>query len=92
MNKSPKKYTVAVCLSAIFGVIGVHHFYLERWAHGSIDLTLSLIALYFFSQQQYIWAGLFFLMDLVHTVYVTSLLIIGKYKDGNGLFVKAPNH
>ena len=28
---SEKSYAIAVSLSAIFGVIGVQHFYLERW-------------------------------------------------------------
>jgi hypothetical protein len=29
--KSEKRYTTAVILSGVFGVVGIHHFYVERW-------------------------------------------------------------
>ena len=37
IEPSEKSYVVAVCISAIFGVIGIHHFYLGRYIEGVID-------------------------------------------------------
>ena len=34
---SDKSYTIAVCLSAIFGVVGIQHFYLGRIVEALID-------------------------------------------------------
>jgi len=39
---SPKSYGVAVCLSTIFGVLGIHHFYLGRYLHGLLDVTMTI--------------------------------------------------
>ena len=33
IEPSPKSYGVAVALSMIFGVAGIHHFYLGNWLH-----------------------------------------------------------
>jgi TM2 domain-containing membrane protein YozV len=45
MKQSSKKYSTAVCLSGIFGIIGIHHFYLGRWMHGIVDLSMTIGAI-----------------------------------------------
>lgn len=47
--KSEKRYTTAVILSGVFGVVGIHHFYVERWGMGLLDLGLFIatVVLYF---------------------------------------------
>ncbi len=87
---SEKKYVTAVVLSGVFGVVGIHHFYVERWAMGAIDLGLFIITLYFYFTGNILLAGLFFLGDSVHTVVVTYLLLVGQYKDGHGKIIKYP--
>ena len=51
---SSKSYGAAVCLCAIFGLLGIHHFYLGRILHGIIDLSMTIgaIALIFTGQVQ----------------------------------------
>jgi hypothetical protein len=49
---SDKSYTIAVCLSAIFSVIGIQHFYLGRIVEATIDLTLFIATFYFFFSGQ----------------------------------------
>lgn len=87
---SKKSYGVAVCLSGIFGVLGIQHFYLERWALGFFDLGLSIAGfVYLFLYGNL--TGLTLLgIDLVHTVYVTYKLLVGEYKDGYGKIVAYP--
>lgn len=46
-NKSSKSYVVVVSLSAVFGVLGIQHFYLGRWLEGICDVLLSLGTVYF---------------------------------------------
>lgn len=91
---SEKSYGVAVCLSGIFGVIGVHHFYLERWLHGLFDLGLSITAvglIYGSGDGTLILIGVgLLLIDVVHTIYVTYKLLVGEYRDGQGLVVAYP--
>lgn len=85
MEVSKKSYVTAVILSGIFGPIGIHHFYLERWAMGFFDLGLLLLAIYLmYWHNQPLLAGILFFIDVVHTIIVTYLLLIGKYKDGHG--------
>ena len=89
-EKSEKSYTVAVCLSAIFGVLGVQHFYLGRWYEGISDVLLTFGWIYYFAVDRPL-LGLFFLvLDLLHTLITTILLLIGKFKDGKGRYVCYP--
>jgi TM2 domain-containing membrane protein YozV len=86
---SDKSYFVSVCLAGIFGTLGVHHFYLGRWLHGTFDLTMAILTVIFI----FIFfpiAMLILLIDFVHTVYVTYKLVIGEYKDGSGRTVSVP--
>ncbi len=87
---SPKSYVVAVCLSGIFGVLGIQHFYLERWGLGILDLGLSISAFVLWHNEYFLIGGLIFLVDIIHTVIVTFQLLVGKFKDGDGRLVPYP--
>ncbi|TPV94074.1 MAG: TM2 domain-containing protein [Myxococcales bacterium FL481] len=88
---SDRSYVVAVCLSAIFGVLGVQHFYLRRWGEGLLDVGLTASAAYSFLVAEAPLTGLAFMgLDLLHTIVVTSLLFIGRFKDGSGRVVAYP--
>lgn len=82
---SPKSYGIAVALCGIFGTLGIHHFYLKDYLHGLADLTLVVLFFTFMSQDMVGTALLTLLIDGVHTVFVFYLLIIGKWRDGDGL-------
>ena len=87
---SDKNYIVAVCLSAVFGVLGVHHFYLGRYVEGIIDFSLAMLALYFYINGQLGWAVLVFVIDSLHTFIITIMLLTGSFKDGSGKLVCYP--
>jgi TM2 domain-containing membrane protein YozV len=90
MKQSEKKYTIAVCLSGIFGLLGIHHFYLGRWLHGILDLSMTVGAIILigigFEVLGYVVLGI----DIVHTLIVSTLLLAGGYKDGNGDVIAFP--
>ena len=46
INISPKSYGVSVMLSMIFGIVGIHHFYMGNWLHGLLDFCLFVMAFY----------------------------------------------
>lgn len=87
---SEKSYTTAVILSAIFGVIGIHHFYLERWGMGIFDLGLSVTAYVLYLNGEWVWAISLFAIDFIHTAIVTFQLLVGTFKDGSGKIVTYP--
>ena len=89
-DSSQKPYVTAVCLAAIFGTVGIHHFYVGRWLHGLFDLSLLIAAGIFFFSSAWILAGLFFFVDVVHTTYFVYKLIIGEYRDGSGKLIRIP--
>ena len=89
---SPKKYVHAVCLSGIFGIFGAHHFYLGCWLHGLFDLGMTVTAfclIGFGSELVAVGWGIL-AIDIIHTIVVTSLLLVGSYRDGTGLLVCYP--
>lgn len=94
IETSKKSYTVAVCLAAVFGVLGIHHFYLGRLLHGIFDLGLSIVGLTLIVVGQsnvLIMTGAILLgIDVLHTLYVTFKLLVGEYKDGQGNLVTYP--
>ena len=55
---SPKSYVIAVCLSAIFGVVGFQHFYMGRIVEGVLDFGAVVLAIYFFAAGSEGWAVL----------------------------------
>lgn len=85
---SPKSYGTAVTLCGIFGVVGIHHFYLEDWAHGIVDLLLFVLTLYFFFTDQEGWALIFLAVDSLHTIVIFYYLIIERWRDGRGRLIK----
>jgi TM2 domain-containing membrane protein YozV len=90
MQKSSKKYATAVCLSGIFGILGIHHFYLGRWFHGMIDFSMTIGAIIFIGMGMEFLGFLLLGIDIIHTFIVTILLLIGAYKDGIGNVVTYP--
>ncbi len=87
---SSKSYVVAVCLSGIFGLAGIHHFYLGRFIHGAFDFGLLVATIYFYFTGQIAWAIPFFAVDVLHTFIITIMLVTGSYKDGSGKVVCYP--
>ncbi len=90
-EKSDKSYATAVILSAVFGVIGVHHFYCGRHGMGLFDLSLFVLTIYFFIIGSHLIAYIILLIDVVHTIIVTYQLLVGQYKDGDGKLICFPN-
>jgi TM2 domain-containing membrane protein YozV len=89
-TKSKKSYTIAVCLSAVFGIIGVQHFYLGRYFLGLTDVSLSILAVYCFISGQLFYALFFFCLDFFHSLIVTIQLLTGSFKDGEGCIICYP--
>lgn len=87
---SDKSYGVAVALSAVFGVLGIHHFYAGRYWYGLFDLGLSVLVFYHFIIGSFGWAFIFFAIDVVHTFIETIRLLIGSYTDGDGKVIAYP--
>jgi TM2 domain-containing membrane protein YozV len=90
MNKSDKKYGLAVCLCAVFGVLGIHHFYLGRWAHGLLDFSMTIAGFGFLIVDKPVIGFIILGIDYLHTLVITILLLIGSYKDGRGNLVCFP--
>jgi TM2 domain-containing membrane protein YozV len=90
MKQSLKKYPTAVCLSGIFGLLGIHHFYLGRWLHGIVDLSMTIGAFVLIGIGLDFVGFLLLGVDIIHTFIVTILLLIGAYKDGGGNVVTYP--
>ncbi|MDD7910967.1 TM2 domain-containing protein [Pseudovibrio exalbescens] len=94
---SPKSYGVSVTLCGVFGMIGIHHFYMGNIVHGLVDLGLFLgwLVLLFVSSNpsdvELLFGFAFFIADFIHTSWVFILLICGKAKDGKGRLVAIPS-
>lgn len=92
MDKTPSKksYVIAVCLSAIFGIAGVQHFYMGRYLEGILDFGLFVASTYFFLQGELLIALAIFAIDSLHTFIVTIMLLTGSFKDGEGNLIYYP--
>jgi len=84
---SPKSYGTAIILCGIFGVLGLHHFYLEDWLYGLADLALVILAVAFMVQGLDGLALLVIFLDAVHTIIIFYYLIVEKWRDGKGRLV-----
>ncbi|MER5170907.1 NINE protein [Thioclava sp. GXIMD2076] len=82
-TRSPKSYGTAVALCGVFGVLGVHHFYLGNILHGLVDLGLFLVTVALFCNGNPL-ALVFLLADALHTVIVFYKLITEQERDGQG--------
>ena len=87
---SDKSYVIAVCLSGIFGTLGIQHFYLERWIEAILDFSAFFVAMYLFFTGHILWGLLVIVADALHTFIVTILLLIGSFNDGKGRRVCYP--
>ena len=87
---SEKSYPIAVCLSGIFGVAGIQHFYLERWVEAILDLSAFVATFYLLFTGHIFWAILVGAADALHTLIVTILLLTGSFNDGHGKRVCYP--
>ncbi|MBT5050468.1 MAG: TM2 domain-containing protein [Rhodospirillaceae bacterium] len=90
---SPKSYGVSVSLSMIFGVVGVHHFYLGNWLHGLLDFSMlvgGLLCLYSGDPTATPIGVLLLIIDAIHTIWVTYRLIVGQCRDGQGRLIMYP--
>lgn len=97
MTVSPKSYGLAVCLAAIFGVIGIHHFYTGRILLGLCDFGLFIASATFYglflttmNPTYGFLAAIVFILDLLHTIYVTFRLLVGAEHDGEGRIIAYP--
>ncbi|MDO6638933.1 MULTISPECIES: NINE protein [Shewanella] len=91
--KSEKNYAVAVILSGIFGVLGIHHFYCGRISHGVFDLSLAIVGLTLMQFEDVTLALLglgLIVIDVIHTIVVTFMLLVGSYRDGKGKLITYP--
>lgn len=89
-TRSSKSYGVAVSLSAVFGVLGIQHFYLERWLEAIIDFGLAIATIALLLMGHPLWALLVAAIDAIHTFIVTILLLTGSFRDGHGRLVCYP--
>lgn len=87
---SNRNYVIAVILSGIFGVVGIHHFYLRRWAMGIFDFLLFVTTIYFYIDGNFTLALVFLIVDGIHTIFVTYQLMVGQYRDGDGKLITYP--
>tara|TARA_B100000787_G_scaffold56997_1_gene41448 strand:+ start:230 stop:520 length:291 start_codon:yes stop_codon:yes gene_type:complete len=86
-NQSTKSYGVAVSLCGIFGIGGIHHFYIGNHLHGIFDLSLLVLGVYFLISGPE-GLGIFLLIiDIIHTFVVFYKLITEKQKDGSGKLI-----
>ena len=87
---SEKSYVVAVCLSGIFGMVGVQHFYLGRYLEGLADVAMTIGWVYSFSTGNILLGIVFLAADFLHSIIVTIMLLTGSFTDGNGRYVFYP--
>ncbi len=87
---SDKSYAMAVVLSAVFGFVGVQHFYLGRWLEGLLDVGLSIGWVAGFALGEPVIAIGLLLLDIGHSFVVTIMLLTGSFRDGDGLLVCYP--
>ncbi len=87
---SPKSYATAVTLSAVFGFVGVQHFYLGRSGEGFLDVGLTIGWIWSLAVGEVFLAVVLILLDVVHSMTVTIMLLTGNFRDGNAQIVCYP--
>ncbi|SHM75265.1 NINE protein [Roseibium suaedae] len=96
---SPKSYGVAVALCGVFGMVGIHHFYLGNILHGLFDLGLFLCWFLIWVTGAADGNGFLillavacFIADFAHTLVIFTKLICGSAHDSQGRRVAIPGH
>lgn len=96
-ERSRKSFTTAVTLCAIFGTVGLHHFYLGNLLHGLFDFGLLAVSVVLWIVSAAYDAPALFglaltlvLVDVLHTMFVFYRLITGQQRDGAGRLVTFP--
>jgi len=87
---SRRRYGVAVALSAVFGVLGVHHFYLGRHGLGLLDMGMTIVGFALIALDHTALGVLVLAVDFFHGLFETIRLAIGAYHDGDGAVVAYP--
>jgi TM2 domain-containing membrane protein YozV len=87
---SPKSYAVSAALSAVFGFVGVQHFYLGRLGEGLLDVGLTIGWIWSLAAEEVFLAVVLILLDFGHSMTVTIMLLTGNFKDGDGRIVCYP--
>lgn len=90
VQPSRRKYSTAVVLSAVFGFVGIQHFYLGRFGEGILDLGLTAAWIYCFATAQFLLGVAFLIADFAHALMVTIMLLTGNFRDGDGHVVCYP--
>ncbi len=88
--QSKKKYALAVVFAAVFGVLGIHYFYIGRTIIGFIDLSISILAFICLAQGRFFWGVMLFFIDVLHSIYATYKLLTGQEHDGEGKLITYP--
>jgi TM2 domain-containing membrane protein YozV len=92
-NVSLKSYGTAVGLCGVFGMLGIHHFYIGNILHGIFDLSLLITGtLLLFSSEYGALGMLLLLIDAIHTIIVFFRLIGERQKDGYGKLIVLKVH
>jgi TM2 domain-containing membrane protein YozV len=84
LEKSDKSYGTAVALCGVFGVLGIHHFYLGNVLMGIFDLGMFITFLVLYTSGYPVAAFGALLVDALHTVFVFYRLITEQETDGQG--------
>ncbi len=87
-DKSTANYGTAVILCGVFGVIGLHHFYLRNYLHGFVDLGLFVLFIVLLMEGRPGFAYMVLMVDALHTIIVFYRLITEQARDGDGRLVK----
>lgn len=91
-NQSDKSYGTAIILCGIFGILGVHHFYLENFIHGIIDFGMFVGAILLFVLGFPLLGLALLAADAIHSVTVFYLLITEQARDGQGNVLRISSH
>jgi len=89
-KKSEKHYGVAVALSAVFGILGIQHFYLGRYWEGALDVALTIGWIYSLVLGELLLFAVLLGLDLLHSLITTIMLLTGAFRDGEGAYVCYP--
>jgi len=77
----------------IFGIVGVHHFYLGNWLHGLLDFSMFVVGFtcILSNNPAAVSLGmLVIIIDVIHTIWVTYRLVVGRSRDGQGRLIAFP--